>query len=156
MFSNRVLAIILATFALLTCAQAQESIRSANDPCFANLATSASISVSTGVTTQLVALSGVQAIYVCGFTLTVAPSATTADTAQFEYGTGTNCGTGTQVLTGSFGAGVTVASSSAPTQVVDYGKGTETIFVAPSGNALCIVTAGNTVNVQGVVTYVQQ
>lgn len=155
MFSNKWLLGLLVALTLIGQCQAQESIRG-TDPCFANLATSASISVVTGATTALVTVSGIKAVYVCGFTLTIAPSAVAADTAKFGYGTGTACAGGVTDLTGAFGTGVTVASSAAPAQVVVYGKGTETIFVAPSGNGLCLVTTGNTVNVQGVVTYVQQ
>lgn len=124
-----------------------------NDPCSYAAKSSASISVTSATTTQLVAISGSTVIYTCGFAITIAPSATTADTAQFEYGTSTNC-TGTNALTGTLGNGD--LTTAAPPLPVTYGSGNSTIFKTAAANGLCIVTAGNTVNVQGVLTYVQQ
>jgi hypothetical protein len=115
--------------------------------------TSAPINVTTATTTQLVAISGNATVYVCGVTMTIAPSGTTADTATFEYGTGANCGTGTTALTGALGAGdLTTTTGLLPVSFADPG----TSFRTPPGNALCLLSAGTTVNIQGFVTYVQQ
>jgi hypothetical protein len=125
------------------------------DPCqiASNPKTSVPINITTATTTQLVALSGTTTIYACGVTMTIAPSGTSADTATFEYGTGASCGTGTTVLTGAFGAGdLTTATGVTPITFADPG----TTFKTAAGNALCLLSAGTTVNIQGVLTYVQQ
>jgi hypothetical protein len=129
-----------------------------SDPCFnpssgGSSKQSAVISVSSAATTNLVAVSGTTSVYVCGFALSIAGSATTAATASFEYGTSTSC-TGTHALTGTFGSN-DAAVSTTPT-VVAYGDGNATVMSAPSANGICIVTTGNAVFVQGVLTYVQQ
>lgn len=125
------------------------------DPCQSPLATKSSvpINVTTATTTQLVALTVGQTIYVCGMTLTIAPSGTTADTATFEYGTGATCGTGTTALTGALGAGdLTTTTGLLPISFADPGA----TMTAPAGNALCIVSAGTTVNIQGIMQFVKQ
>lgn len=122
------------------------------DPCSYAVKSSASINISSATTTQLVAISGSTAIYVCGFTVTINQIITTANTIQFEYGTSTNC-TGVNKLTGLFGAGGITAGLPI---AVTYGYGTGTIFTAPASNGLCALTAGTTPNIQGVLTYVQQ
>ncbi len=125
----------------------------ANDPCTYAAKSSAAIAVATATTTSLVAVSGSTSIYVCGFSMTIAPSATAADTALFEYGTSTNC-TGTHALTGTYGAGD--LTSAAPVTHVNYGTGGYTVMTAPASQGVCIVTAGTAVSVQGILTYVQQ
>ena len=122
------------------------------DPCEGATKSSAPINVTSPGTVQLVAISGSTAIHVCGFSLSIAPSATSADTAQFEYGTSTNC-TGTNALTGLYGAGD--LTTAAPPLSVNLGNGGQTMFSTPAANGLCIVVAGTTVNVQGFLTYVQ-
>ncbi len=125
----------------------------ANDPCTYAAKSSAAIAVATATTTSLVAVSGSTSIYVCGFSMTIAPSATAADTALFEYGTSTNC-TGTHALTGTYGNGdLTSAAAVVP---VSYGNGGYTVITAPASQGVCIVTTGTAVSVQGVLTYVQQ
>lgn len=126
----------------------------ANDPCFYGNKSSASISISSATTPQFVALSGSTVVYVCGFSVSIAPSATSADTIQFIYGTGSNCGTGATALTGTYGNGD--LTTSAPPLPITYGGGAQTVFKGAAGNAICGVAAGTTVNVQGVLTYVQQ
>lgn len=123
------------------------------DPCSTATKSSAAINVSSATTTSLVAVSGTTTVYVCGFAMTIAPSATTADTALFEYGTGAAC-TSPVALTGTFGNGDLTTTTGVAT--VKYGAGGATIFKSASSNGICILTAGNTVNVQGVLTYVQQ
>lgn len=107
---------------------------------------------ASATTTQLVAISGTTTVYVCGYQLAV--SAGTAPTVQFEYGTGAACGTGTTVLTGVMGTGVTVAAGVAG-PIFTAGNDV-TLFKAPAGNALCLVTGGTTPTVGGFVTFVQQ
>lgn len=120
------------------------------DPCVSTgiVKSSVPVNVVTVATTQLVALSGTQTIYVCGFQLSLT-GATTNTTAQFEYGTGAACGTGTTVLTGAMGG------NSATSAVVVDMPPASTQLKTPAGNALCLVSAGTTVSIQGFVTYVQ-
>lgn len=125
------------------------------DPCQSpNIAkSSAAINVTSATTTSLVAVSGTTTVYVCGFSITIAPSAVTADTVLFEYGTGASC-TSPTALTGTFGNGdLTSTVGVAP---ISYGGGGATIFKSAASAGVCILTAGNAVNVQGVLTYVQQ
>jgi len=124
-----------------------------SDPCTSAAKSSAAISVTSATTTSLVAVSGSTTVYVCGFAMSIAPSATSADLASFEYGTGAAC-TSPTALTGTFGNGdLTSAAAVVP---VTYGGGTQTVFKSAASAGICIVTAGTAVNVQGVLTYVQQ
>lgn len=104
-------------------------------------ASSAVINVTAAATTQLVALSGTTAIRVCSFTITES----LAGTAQFVYGTGSNCGTGTTNLTGA------MAMATSGGLALSGMNGS--LFRAPSGNALCL--AAVTGNITGFVTYAQ-
>jgi hypothetical protein len=130
------------------------NIAGVTDPCGTTvLKSSVPINVVTATTTQLVALTVGQSIYVCGATFTIAPSGTTADTATFEFGTGASCGTGTTALTGALGAGdLTTATGVAVVTFSDP----QTTMTAPSGNALCLLSAGTTVNIQGILQFVKQ
>ena len=94
-------------------------------------------------TTQLVAVSGTKATYVCNFQATVVG---TTPTILFEYGTSTTC-VGTTALTG------TMAIVTTSTVNMGYGG---TIITAPASNGLCLVAGGTTPSIQGVLTYVQQ
>jgi len=100
---------------------------------------SAVINVTAGNTTELVALTAAQTIRVCSFVLTES----LAGTAQFVYGTGTNCGTGTTNLTGA----MTIATNSA----LNISSGQGSLFRTASANALCL--AAVTGNLTGFVTY---
>lgn len=124
-----------------------------NDPCSYAAKFSAAISITSATTTNLVPVSGSTAVYGCGASFTIAPSATSADTALFEYGTGAAC-TSPTVLTGTYGNGD--LTSAAPVVPINYGAAGSTIFKSPAANGICIVTTGTAVNVQGVLTYVQQ
>ncbi len=121
------------------------------DPCETSgvAKSSVAIAVTSATTTSLVAVSGTKAVYVCGGAMTIAPSATSADTALLEYGTGASC-TGTTAMTGTFGNGD--LTTSAPPLAVTL----PSELVAPASQGVCIVTAGTAVNVQGYLTYVQQ
>ena len=125
----------------------------ATDPCMSGAKTSVAINVKSATTTSLVAVSGSTSIYVCGFSFSIAPSATSADSAELEYGTSTAC-TGTHALTGVFGDG-DLTSATSPI-VVSYGGSGAMVTSTPGSQGLCLVTAGTAVDVQGVLTYIQQ
>lgn len=130
---------------------ANTTIPTALNPCASTAVAKSTVAVNitSATTTQIVAVSSGKAVYVCGGTITIAPSATSADTAKLEYGTSTNC-TGTNALSGTFGDGD--LTSAAPPIVVDFPSGIAT----PASQGVCIVSAGTAVNIQGTVTYVQQ
>lgn len=125
------------------------------DPCSPSFGRkkSVAIAVASATTTALVAVQGGASIYVCGFVMTIAGSATAATSAAFEYGTGAAC-TSPTALTGTFGSGDAAASPDG--LAVVYGGAGATIFTAPVSTGLCILTAGTTVLTEGVLTYVQQ
>ena len=83
-------------------------------------------SVATPNTAAQVLQNSGNTIYVCGYALNTAASSS----AQFEYGTGTNCGTGTFALSPVWPASLTITDTS------PYFRG----MGAPAGNTLCIVT----------------
>lgn len=124
------------------------------DPCTALPKSSVSISFTTtgANTTSLISLVTGKAVYVCSFSVSIPTSAGAAVSLQFEYGAGAACVTSPVALTGTFGSGFVGAG--API-LYEYGDGSATIFQAIASNALCMVTAGTTVNIQGVLTYVQ-
>jgi hypothetical protein len=69
-------------------------------------------------------------ITICGWAFNAGAAAATA---QLEYGTGTNCGTGTTVITPAFSLGINGV-------LVDH-PGLPNIFL-PNNNDLCLVTTG--------------
>lgn len=106
-------------------------------------------SISTATTVQLVPLAAGKIIYPCTIAFTANASGTTG-TAEFEYGTGASCGTGTTAVSGPlvFNNNLVPFSVSGGTQ-----------FNLPAGNAFCIVTTGvwgGTSGLGGWITYVQQ
>lgn len=103
---------------------------------------SAAIAISTATTTQLVALSGSTKIYVDSLSVVAAGTGN----IQFEYGTGTNCATGTTVLTGNY-------NLTAQTGLA-MGAGIGPVLVVPAGNALCALTSAG-VGMAGAVSYAQ-
>lgn len=121
------------------------------DPCMnpGVLKQSVPINITTATTTSLVAASGTTAVYVCSYSMTLNSIVTTATTAQLEYGTGGSC-TGTNALTGLYGAGGITAG--VPIPIVQPSP----LKATPAANGVCLVSAGATVNIQGVLTYVQQ
>jgi hypothetical protein len=118
----------------------------APDPCQSptTIKSFAPIAISGVATTQIVALSGVTQIFVCGF---MGAGGGTSPTLQFVYGTGSNCATGTTNLTGAFLPGSGSTSSYTPGM---------TGFKAAAGNALCLTQTGTAPSYNGVITYVQQ
>lgn len=146
--------LLLALLALPAFAAAQTTLpvlASQADPCTTSQKIVIPINIVTATTTQLLALSAGKAIYVCSSVFVIAGSATTAGSILFEYGTGASCGTGTTALTGAM-AGSTTAGQ--PTMVpMQAGNGTQIGTIA--GQALCALTAGTTVSIQGYITVVQ-
>lgn len=102
----------------------------------------AAISVTAGNTTQIVALSGSTIIRVCS----IAVSMSAAGTAQFVYGTGSNCGTGTTNITGA----MTLATGTPMTLAAPAGS---SVMRGAAANALCV--AAVTGNVTGWLSYAQ-
>lgn len=92
---------------------------------------SAFLNDANATATQIVALSSTTKIYVSAYSIV----ASVAENVKFQYGTGTNCGTGTTDLTAlmAFAANGGIAA----------GSGMAPLFVVPAGNALC-VTASTT------------
>jgi hypothetical protein len=124
------------------------------DVCSYAAKSSTPITLTTIVTATVVPVSGSTAVYVCGFSFTIAPSATSADTIKFVYGTGAACASGQTALTGTYGNGdLTIA---APVVPISYGNGNGTVMIAPASNGLCTITTGTAVNIQGILSYVQQ
>lgn len=121
------------------------------DPCENPMGSRYSVPLNvttTAGTTQIVAAvtSSTQsgsAIDVCGCTFEISGSASA--TAEFEYGTGTNCATSPTALTGTY--------LGSATGVVIPMAGGYTMFAAPQGTALCLVAGGTTPTIQGVCTY---
>lgn len=150
---NKILALLLF-LALPALAAAQITLpgpASGVDPCSTNAKIVVPINISTATTTQILALSAGKAIYVCNGMVTIAGSATTAGSILFEYGTGASCGTGTTAITGAM-VGSTTAGN--PTVIpLEGGNGTQ--FGTIAGQALCAVSAGTTVSIQGYITVVQ-
>jgi hypothetical protein len=129
------------------------TIQAVADPCLSPTSSKLSAPIpfiSTGTTTQIVALVAGQKIYPCTIDVTATWNGTNF-TYQWEYGTGASCGTGTTVLSGAkllVNNTITTDNVSGPTA-----------FNIPPGNALCLVTigAGSLVGgVAGFVGYVQQ
>ncbi|MGH6796864.1 MAG: hypothetical protein ACREDI_00575 [Roseiarcus sp.] len=87
------------------------------------------INISTATTTQLVALAAGKAIYVTAWD--VMAGGTGAIT--LEYGTGSNCGTGTTALTGAYPL--------TAQQGIAKGNGLGPVLIVPAGNALCALTS---------------
>jgi len=127
----------------------------AADPCMSSgiVKSSVAISIAAAGTTQLVAPSGASSVYVCGGSFTIAPSGTAADSLQFITGTGATCGGSTVTKTGTFGSG-DLTTTTGPLAVTLPATGT--VFSAAGSSGVCAVAAGTTVNIQGIITYVQQ
>ena len=101
------------------------------------------LDMTSATTTQLVAASGSTNIYICSYGL----EAVGTTTATFQYGTGTNCGTGTTQL-GMAGEWVTQTG-------ISRGDGLGIVFVTPAtGQAVCLKnSAGVDLHVE--ITYAQ-
>jgi hypothetical protein len=117
------------------------------DPCQGSTAPKSSVPISLTATGQLVTLLTGHSIYVCGYSFTIAGSATA--TAQLEYGTGAACAAGTTSLSGTY-LGNTNGN------VIDSGGGGYAVAKTAVSNALCLALAGATPSAQGILTFVQQ
>jgi hypothetical protein len=123
------------------------------DPCLSSSVAklSAPIPNQTAVgTTQIIAGVAGQRIYPCAIIEDQA-SGSTNWFAQWEYGTGASCGTGTTALSGTMGV---INGQISPR--TSYGP---TLFNIPAGNSLCDVlsgTMGSNANYGGWIVYVQQ
>jgi hypothetical protein len=133
----------------------QATSRYVADPCQnpGSVKSSAQVQISSATTTQLIPTVAGQQIYVCGGTVEIASSATTAATIQFEYGTGATCGTGTVAFTGPMGTGT--ATAGIDPAVIPLSSGV-TNFAVPTNNNFCAVTTGTTVNANGWIVFVSQ
>jgi len=100
------------------------------------------INISTPTTTQIIPASGSLAIYITSWDVVAAG----AGTFQWFYGTGSNCGTGTQPLTGPYP--LTAQAG------IAKGDGGFTILKVPAGNAACATTTGS-IQQSGSVAYQQ-
>ena len=103
---------------------------------------SALLTVSTAVTTQIVALSGTKSIYICSLVINGAG----ATTGKLVVGTGTNCAVGLVSLTPAFSL---VAGS-----VVSAGAALGYVLKAAAGTAVC-VTNSAAVSVNVLLSYTQ-
>lgn len=94
---------------------------------------SAVVNVTAGNTTEIVALTSAQTIYVCSFSVVMSLSGS----AQFQYGTGSNCGTGNTNITGD-----TPLATGTPWSIT----APSSLFRTASANAICVkATTGNVV-----------
>jgi len=100
------------------------------------------INISTATTTQLVAAAAGRSIYVTAWDVIAAGTGN----ITLEYGTGSNCGTGTTALTGAYN--LTAQTG------ISKGNGLGPVLVAPAGNALCALTSA-AVQMSGSVAYTQ-
>lgn len=124
----RLITLFLFTLAMLGTAPAKA------DPVFQSstyACTHSAQYAGTAGTSKLVSGTATQGIYVCGFAVT----ASVASTFQLEYGTGSNCGTGTTTITPAF-------SLPANGSLVDHQTYYAGIPAVPPGNDLCVVIGG--------------
>lgn len=94
--------------------------------------------------TQVIAASGSTKIYVCS--VSVSGVSGTNPTISFSYGTGANCGTGTQTVIGPI----------ATTANTLYQLTGGTVAATPASQALCYTGGGTTPVQQLAITYVQR
>ena len=119
---------------------------SGGDPCQGSTVPKQSVAINTTGTQQLVAGLASHKVYVCGYNFTIAGSATA--TAQLEFGTNASCAAGTTALSGTW------LGNTVPIPILAGGG--YTVTTVPSGDFLCIVAAGGTPSVQGILTFIQQ
>jgi hypothetical protein len=100
------------------------------------------ISISSATTTQLVGAASGKATYITAWDVIAAGSGN----IMLEYGTGSNCGTGTTALTGAYNL---VAQFG-----IAKGNGLGPVLIVPAGNALCALTSA-AVQMSGSVSYTQ-
>jgi hypothetical protein len=114
---------------------------------YLNCDNTATYDASTNGSTQLVALTASQVIYVCGYQ--ISSSSSSAVSVNLRYGTGTNCATSPQNITPAYP--LQAATSTGPIGLVVMTPGFTGLKTAAS-NALCINTNA-AVSVQAIVWY---
>lgn len=112
-------------------AQSMQSIGAPN--------TSVKLAISSATTTKVITGSSVRAANITE----IAFVSGGAGNVTFEYGHGTNCGTGTTALSGD----MTVAAAE-----YQFGDGMGSLFVVPAGEDFCIVTTSSA-TAQGFLDY---
>ncbi len=100
------------------------------------------INISIATTTQIVAAVAGKAIYVTAWDVIAGG----AGNIMLEYGTGSNCGTGTTAMTGAYNLAAQFG--------IAKGNGLGPVLVVPSGDALCAVTSA-AVQMSGSMSYTQ-
>jgi len=108
-----------------------------------NTVSSLDINSSSSGDVQVVALASGQSIYVTHYHLF--SSGTT--TAQWDYGTGSNCGSSTNTIDGPMSF---IAQTG-----ISAGTGLGAVFVVPQGNALCLNLGTGSIQVGGTISYQQ-
>jgi hypothetical protein len=145
--TNRIKLLLIAFFLLIAVdAKAQLNATSGGNPCqnpYAQLLSVVGTTSGTSLTQIIAPVSGKQ-IYLCSVTFTTISGIT--PTYGLEYGTDSNCGTGTTVLVGAPSAAVTLGT------IFNYYQA----FIVPAGNALCYKSGGTTPVFQYAINYVQQ
>jgi len=121
------------------------------DPCSQYPMSVAPINFSAATGAQLIAGVSSANIYVCGMYYQDAGRATTANTGQFSYGTGSVCATGTTNIGGVITGGLTAGANATTIDVPPA----STMFTVPMGDALCL-TPTQTSTITGYVDYVQR
>ena len=118
-----------------------------SNPCHNPAATLNSLNVSLSGTTatQVVAISGSTKIYLCA--MVVGWGGGTSPTFSLEYGTGTNCATGTTVVIPA--TAISTGTPNSPAYPNDF-------FVTPGGQALCYILTGTSPTGKLIASYVQQ
>ncbi len=120
------------------------------DVCLYAAKSSVPISISGSQTINLVAPNGAASIYVCGINVTF--SRAPFNSLLFSYSSSSSCASPAP-LTGTLGLNIGDPGSVTPLAAGYAG----TIFIAPSGTALCATTTGGAqASVQGVLTFVEQ
>lgn len=121
-------------------AQLAGAVSSGNQVGIVQADNQAIINMSTATTTQIVALTSSQNIYVGAWNVVAAGTGT----IKLVYGTGSNCGTGTTDLTPAYSL---VAQAG-----LAQGTGLGVIYKVPASQALCVTTSA-AVGMQGTVSY---
>lgn len=119
------------------------------DACMFSAKTNLPISQSAPALTQIIAASGSTKIYICSIDVIF----TAANTFGLEYGTSSNCGSGTTALIGS--TNMASSMSFAANGGFTLGSGQGTVAVTPASQALCL-NLGTTGIAAGNLTYVQK
>jgi hypothetical protein len=117
------------------------------NPCANPAATivGATVAVTGTSATQIVALSAGKSIYICSAFF--GNGAGTTPTIALEYGTGSNCGTGTQIFLQQT---VIPAGTAAPVVIPSN------VFATTSGQAVCYILTGTTPTGTLTFTFIQQ